>query len=190
MGKRNKMLKIGAMEMSVGTIVTIVLLMTVLILGMIFIKNIMCSGIVLTDQISKNVENEVRNLFGASDYGVKCMGEQGQEVKLGDGGSRQVICVINTDTQTNYKLTVKSISSLSGVPTANVQNWISDKDWTGSAAPGQKTVTVAVLNIPKGISNTNLKLEIEEENLDTGSLDTHIAYVNVVHVSGITSAVC
>jgi hypothetical protein len=157
---------------------------------MIFVKNIMCSGIILTDQISKNVENEVKNLFGANDYGVKCMGESGQEIKLGDGGSRQVICLINTDTQTNYKLTLKSIESLKGVSTANVQKWISDKDWTGKVSAGQKTVAVAVLEIPKEVSSTNLKLEIEEENLDTGSTETHTSYINVVHVSGMTSAVC
>lgn len=48
--------KKAAMEMSMGTIVTIVLLMSVLILGLVFVKNIMCSGIILTDDITASVK--------------------------------------------------------------------------------------------------------------------------------------
>ncbi|MDO8623619.1 MAG: hypothetical protein Q7R52_05230 [archaeon] len=182
--------KRAAMEMSIGTIVTIVLLMTILIFGMIFIRNIMCSGIVLTDKISTSVENEIVNLFGTNDYGVKCMGEEGQNVKLGDGGSRQVFCIINANEQTEYELTVKNIESLAGTSNENVQKWIVDKDWKGTMAPGQKAVTVAVLDIPQKISDTQLKIEIEESNKNTGTTETHTSYVNIVHVSGLTSAVC
>ena len=182
--------KNAAMEMSVGTIVTIVLLMTVLILGMVFVKNIMCSGIILTDQITNDVENGVRNLFGTNEYGIKCMGEAGQEVKLGDGGKRQIACIINVDTETNYKLSVKSIESLKGVSTEDVNKWILDKDWTGVVKPGEKTVTVLVLEIPKSVSATTLKIQADEENADTGATETHTFYIDVVHIGGLTSAIC
>jgi len=99
--------KKGAMEMSIGTIVTIAILMVVLIMGMYLVRTIMCSGITLTEEMSENVKNEVKGLFGVNDYGVKCIGEGGHEVTLGDGGRRQVICIINTDTQTDYKLRIK-----------------------------------------------------------------------------------
>jgi len=182
--------KKAAMEMSMGTIVTIVLLMSVLILGLVFVKNIMCSGIILTDDISSNVKNEIKGLFGTKDFGVKCMGEGGHEVKLGDGGRRQIVCMINTDETTDYILTIKEVLSLRGTETGLIENWILDEGWEGTVSPGQKTVTVMVLDVPKKISDTNLKIEIEEENLNTGNKVTHISYIDLTHVGALTSAVC
>jgi len=45
--------KKGAMEMSIGTIVTIAILMVVLIMGMYLVRTIMCSGITLTEEMSE-----------------------------------------------------------------------------------------------------------------------------------------
>ena len=88
--------KKAAMEMTMGTIVTIVLLVSVMILGLVFVRNIMCAGIILTDDITTGTTNEIKNLFGTKDYGIKCIGEGGQEVKIGGGGSRyrqnQIFC--------------------------------------------------------------------------------------------------
>jgi hypothetical protein len=182
--------KHAAMEMSMGTIVTIVLLLIVLIMGVFFVTNIMCAGITLTDQVTSEMENEIKNLFGTSDYGIKCMGEGGHEVKLGDGGKKQIACIINTDTTTEYDLKVKSVESLKGTTTDTVQRWILDQDWSGIVSAGEKTVTVLVLDIPKKVSSTTLKIEIEEENKETGTTETHISYIDVIHVGGLRSAVC
>ena len=178
----------GAMEMSIGTIVTIALLMVVLVMGMYLIRTIMCSGITLTEEISESVKNEVRGLFGVEDYGVRCMGESGHEITLGDGGRRQIVCIINTDTQTDYKLRIKNIESLRGVPTNTVRNWILDEDWEGAVSPGQTTVTVLLLDIPKEVSDTNLKIEIEEDN--GLNKKTHISYIDIKHVGTLNSAIC
>ena len=74
----------------------------------------MCSGIILTEEISESVTNEVKGLFGAEDYGVKCMGESGHKATLGDGGRRQVVCVINDDSQEDYNLRIKDLSIREG----------------------------------------------------------------------------
>lgn len=55
--------KIGAMEMSMGTIVTIVLLMTVLILGGFLISKIFTSGTGAIDEIDNAIQNEINKLF-------------------------------------------------------------------------------------------------------------------------------
>jgi len=180
--------KIGAMEMSIGTIVTIGILMVVLIMGMYLVRTIMCSGITLTEEISENAKNEVSSLFGVNDYGVKCMGESGHEVILGDGGRRQIICIINIDTQTDYRLSIKKIESLKGTTTNIVKGWMLDKDWEGIVSPGQTTVTVLLLDIPRETSDTNLKIEIEEDNGLTK--ETHISYIDVKHVGTLNSAIC
>ncbi len=182
--------KKGAMEMSIGTIVTIAILMVVLIMGMYLVRTIMCSGITLTEEMSENVKNEVKGLFGVNDYGVKCIGEGGHEVTLGDGGRRQVICIINTDTQTDYKLRIKNIESLKGTPTNIVEDWILDEDWEGTVSPGQTTVTILLLNIPRETSDTSLKIEMEENNEVTGITKTHISYIDIKHIGTLNSAIC
>lgn len=182
--------KKAAMEMSVGTIVTIVLLMAVLILGLVFVKKIMCSGIVLTDQIDTKVQNEINNLFGEDEFGVICMGEKGDEVKLGDGGRRQIFCVINVKESTEYNLKVKEVKSLKGASTSTVQKWILDDGWKGSVSSGRDTKTVLLLDVPDDVDDTSLKIEVEEENLDTGTIDTHIMYIDITPVGGVSAAIC
>ena len=55
--------KIAAMEMSVGTIVTIVLLMGVLVLGGVLIQKIYFSSIENVGVIDQSVKNEISKLF-------------------------------------------------------------------------------------------------------------------------------
>ncbi len=178
------------MEFSMTTIIIIVLGVTMLIFGMIFVRNVMCSGIIITDKLTENVENEVRSLFGANDYGIKCMGEAGQQIKIGDGGQRQIACMINVNEETDYELKVVEVKSLGGTPQEIVEGWILDSGWSGTASPGPKTVTVLVFDIPEKVSDTNLKITINELNKNTGVDDTHTSYINIVHVSGLTSAIC
>jgi uncharacterized protein YneF (UPF0154 family) len=182
--------KKGAMEMSIGTLVTIVLLMAVLILGLFLVRKVMCSGIIVTDQIHEATVNELKDLFSINDYGIKCMGEKGQDVKLGDGGKRQIVCVTNMKEQTRVNLNMNKLESLKGAKTEVVNGWILDKDWSGTLSPGGDVLPVLVLDIPEDVSETNLKIEIEEENLDTGTKKTHISYVDIAHVSGLSASVC
>jgi len=109
---------------------------------------------------------------------------------LGDGGRRQVICIINTDTQTDYKLRIKNIESLKGTPTNIVEDWILDEDWEGTVSPGQTTVTILLLNIPRETSDTSLKIEMEENNEVTGITKTHISYIDIKHIGTLNSAIC
>src|SRR3989344_4313299 len=61
--KIRKLNKKAAMEMSVGTIVTIVLLMGVLVLGGILIQKIYYSSIENINNIDQSVKNEINKLF-------------------------------------------------------------------------------------------------------------------------------
>ena len=55
--------KKAAMEMSVGTIVTIVLLMTVLILGLVLVRTIFTSSVENIKGIDQAVKGEIKKLF-------------------------------------------------------------------------------------------------------------------------------
>lgn len=55
----------GAMEMSMGTIVTIVLMITVLVLALVFINQIFRSGEDSVTEIDRAVKNEIQKLFSS-----------------------------------------------------------------------------------------------------------------------------
>jgi len=55
--------KLAAMEMSIGTIVTIVLLMTVLILGLVLVRTIFKSSVENIEGIDTAVKAEIQKLF-------------------------------------------------------------------------------------------------------------------------------
>jgi predicted PurR-regulated permease PerM len=55
--------KSGAMEMSVGTMVTIILLVCVLVLGIFFIQKIFGAGTNAIDSIDNEVQSEIDRLF-------------------------------------------------------------------------------------------------------------------------------
>jgi len=76
--------KKAAMEMSVGTIVTIVLLMSVLILGIFLIKNIFSSAKGAIDLTDQQLENEINQLFGDDEELVIYPKSRIVEVKQGE----------------------------------------------------------------------------------------------------------
>ena len=57
--------KKAAMELSVGTLVTIVLLMIVLVLGIFFIQKIFSSGTNAIDTIDNQVQSQLQKLFAS-----------------------------------------------------------------------------------------------------------------------------
>ncbi len=59
--------KRAAMEMSVGTMVTIVLLMVVLVLGIFFIQKIFSSATNAIDTVDKEVQSQIEKVFSQGD---------------------------------------------------------------------------------------------------------------------------
>lgn len=183
--------KKAAMEMSMGTIVVLVLGVSMLILGMVLIRNIMCSGLQITEDLSAGVKNEIKTLFGADKLGVKCLGQGGAEIKLGTGGKRSVICIFKTDSETEYDLQVTAVESLSGASTDIVNNWVIDKGWKGKVIPGQEQEeTVVLFDIPRDAPSTAIKITMEARNLNSGSQQTITSRVEVVPTGFVRGAIC
>lgn len=73
--------KRAAMEMSVGTIVTIVLLMAVLILGIFLVQRIFSGGVDAVDSINNEVINQINDLF-SSESSKLAVAPPSREIKL------------------------------------------------------------------------------------------------------------
>lgn len=183
--------KKAAIEMSIGTIIVIVLAVAFLVLGLIFVRSIMCSGIQIGEDVSAGVKNEVRNLFQANSYGVKCEGEGSQEIKLATGGRRNIICIVKTEEAARYKVKLKSLESLKGASTAATNKWVLLDNFEGNVVPGGdgKEIKVLVLDIPRDTPTTTLKLTFEETK-DGVVGDTHISIIDIVPSGFFQSTIC
>jgi hypothetical protein len=185
--------KKAAMELSIGTIVILVIAVIMLILGIIFVRSIMCTGIQFGEEVGTGVTNEIRSLFGADRYGVKCMGEGDQEIKLASGGRRRVICVIKEEDVSNYKLTT-SVKSLKGASTSTVQQkWVLTSDWAGPVQPGgDGTVApVLLLDIPRDAPTTTLEVTVDSvKDRDPATRTSHTSYIDVVPTGFFRTTIC
>mgnify|MGYP001564153102 FL=1 len=73
--------KKAALELSIGTIVIIVLAMSMLILGLVLVRNIFTGATYNVDQLNKNVEAEINKLFN----------ERGDKIVMYLGGNQAEI---------------------------------------------------------------------------------------------------
>ena len=187
--------KKAAIEMSMGTIIVLVLGVSMLILGMVLIRNIMCSGLQITEELTTGVKNEIKNLFGADKIGVKCMGEGGQDIKIGTGGKRKIICIIKENqADVEYTLTT-TVSVLPKTSKLDVQPWILSNGGDKVAVrPGDETEYLALyLNIPEDAPSTDLSLSIDVLKTINGvspSRKTITSTISVVPTGAIRGAIC
>ena len=104
--------KKAAMEMSVGTIVTIVLLMSVLVLGIFLVQRVFSSGTNAVDQIDAQVQNEINKLFSEEGQTLAIF-PNSREVILKQGESAGfAFSVFNKDVESHsYSWSVEALES-------------------------------------------------------------------------------
>jgi hypothetical protein len=190
--RKSRRKKKAALEMSIGTIVIMVIAVTMLILGIVFVRSIMCAGIVMSEEISRGMKDEIRDLFSGDEYGVRCMGQGSQEAVLGTGGRRAVHCVIRVEDNIGYEIDVKSIESLKGASTSTVEKWVLRQGWDGSVTSGGdgKDVKALILDIPRDAPATTLDITIESTNTQSGTKDTHDVIIDIEPTGFFTSTMC
>ncbi|MEK6833351.1 MAG: hypothetical protein AABY32_04850 [Nanoarchaeota archaeon] len=90
--------KTGAMEMSVGTIVTIVLLMSTLVLGLVLIRNIGKSSTENINAIDQKVKDQITKMFSEDDLSkVVIYPSRNIAIKKGDSESGFGLSIRNTE---------------------------------------------------------------------------------------------
>ena len=149
--------KKAAMEMSVGTIVTIVLLMTVLILGLVLVRTIFTSAKYNVDIIDQKIRGEINKLFAEDKRLVVYLPNQKAEIKQGDNwGVAWALKNLNSGTTQSSKLTYEIIASDTSDCGGLTQTQATDYIVTGQKEtagiplpPGQTAYEIARINIPQ-----------------------------------------
>lgn len=153
--------KKAAMELSIGTMVTIVLLVSVLILGLVLVRNIFTTSTESVDDINDKVKNEINNLFvdnndkvlvrlGSNKKAKISQGTQDFGIAIGaktyDGSSTdrgRLRYKISLDTQTNQncidKMGERRVRELITTP---LEEWINFDQFQGSQAYARVAFTI------------------------------------------------
>jgi len=162
----------AAMEMSVGTIVTIVLLVTVLILGVVLIKNIFSSAKRVVDLTDQQLTNEVNKLFSeesqVSIYPSTRFIEIKQETTDGVGlGIRNLLTGVSGDKKFSYTVSVSDadIQSKCGVNAGTAESWIvtGRTEENIAIASGDSAVQRIMFEIPVGAPLCTIRFRVNVE---------------------------
>ena len=169
--------KRAALELSVSTIVVIVLGVTMLIIGMVLVRNIMCGALGLTGDINSKVQSEITRLFGASEGEVACLGSGSDPIQITPGSPHTIYCGINARVPTTYKIELKEITETpSGITPAKIRaEWVKTAGDTVRVSPGDRSPQKVIrLDVPSDASEglLVLKVEISKQVENQGTFST------------------
>jgi hypothetical protein len=184
--------KKAAVELSISTIIIIVLGVTMLILGMVLVRNIMCKTINLTTNIDSKVTDELNRYFGDSGSEVACMGAGGEAVKLLAGKTNYIFCIVKAPATSNYQITLTTSKSyIPSLKDEQLKGWIKTSSWTGNIAPGDQSVKKPImLQIPSNAPEGPIKLQVEVKK-DNGMLvATQDLDFEISRVGFVSNAIC
>jgi hypothetical protein len=120
--------KRGAMEMSIGTIVTVVLSMTLLIGGIVLIRSILNSSNDVVDLTDSQVKNQINQLFGDNSKLVMYPDSREINIDVGEDGAfafgiQNLLRGSGQNTDFTYEVSV-SDSGNCGLATSDLDEWI------------------------------------------------------------------
>lgn len=164
--KGRKVSKRGAVELSIGTIVIIVLAMSMLILGIVLIKNIFTGATKLADMSFDQVESEM-----AAVYGVErelSLLPKVDEMKL-KGGTSEVFAIgirnklqgtSGGEARFAYELTFDDFKDC-GFSENEIRGWIKGEEGTiGQIGPGQLHIEKISIDLPEGTTLCKFKIRV------------------------------
>lgn len=168
------MRKKGAMELSISTVVVIVLAMSMLILGLILVRSIFTGAKYNIEKMNEKVEGEINKLFVEDKRAVLYLPNRLAEIKQGDSYGI-AFGIQNTIATQTFKWEVEvddsRIKDKCGVTELQAENWITTGgDGSVGIASGQKEHDLIRFNIPEGVVSdvstciVRYKLTISQED--------------------------
>ena len=149
--------KKGAIELSIGTIVIIVLSMSMLILGLVLVKSIFSGSISIADMTTEQLKNQVSQMFGEDKKLVIYPDSRMITLKKGkvDGFGIGLKNLIEGSAETakfSYEVVVSDpdLRRKCGIGDRDAENYISTGRTEDNIplGPGQITSTKVLFNIP------------------------------------------
>ncbi len=175
--------KRAAMEMSVGTIVTIVLLMTVLILGLVLVRTIFSSAKYNVEVIDEKIRGEINKLFAEDKPLIVYLPNQKADIKQGEEwGVAWAVKNLEEGTTESSLLTYDVIASNTercGISEEVATAYINpgQKETTGiPLRPGQVNIEISRVNIPQTAPLCTIRYRI---NTQLNGVDYYAGFFDV-----------
>lgn len=164
----------GALELSIGTIVVIVIGMSMLILGLVLVRTIFTGSTGTVDELNEQVQSEILNLFGNSQGNVVVkLGSAGiAEVKPGDRfnvavGAQHPDGAAITRDSLQYKISLADDSNenclrilgkerAEGLFVTRVNTWNNFDTFSGSTA-----FSLIEIDVPSGTARCTQKINVD-----------------------------
>ena len=155
------------MEMSVGTIVTIVLLMTVLILGLVLVRTIFRSSVENIEGIDQAVKNEINKLFAEDSLRKTVVYPATRKItiKKGDENLGFGFSIRNTgETQESFSYDVSAVEASCGISLDTADGYITlGKSRSGVTLPAGSFMEDPIFvryNIPENAPPCQIRYSI------------------------------
>ncbi|MCH7568533.1 MAG: hypothetical protein IIA87_03855 [Nanoarchaeota archaeon] len=159
----------GALELSIGTIVILVIAMSMLILGLVLVRTIFTESIYNVKQINDKVKSEIQKIFSDDNNKklVVYLSENKAEIKQGDDWgiafSFRNLETGTTEGMFSYNVEAVEISrGCQGLTPAQADSWIQlGKTRTGvQVPPGGTHYTVVNLRMPESTPLCSARFDI------------------------------
>jgi hypothetical protein len=149
--------KKAAIELSIGTIVIVVLAMTMLILGIVLVRSIFTGAKYNVDQMNDKVRDEINKLFTEDKKLVVYLPNRKAEIEQGDEFG-VAFAVQNTGQTQRFSWDIRSddeqIRTKCGITELQAEAWISTgKSGSVEIASGDKYHELVRFNIPEAEIN-------------------------------------
>ncbi len=190
---RNKQ---GALELSIGTIVVIVIGMSMLILGLVLVKTIFTGSTAAIGQLNDKVQGEISTLFVEEGKDIVVMtSDRSNRVKVKPGDSSDVgIGMVTPDgdavgsfSRLQYKMTLDTntqdncvgtlgVSRAKDLFVTTVGQWNGIDEFDGSSA-----FALIEISVPKGTAKCTQKVRVEVKDTNSGQ-DSYAASFFVLEI--------
>ncbi len=183
-----KLKKRGAFELSMTTVVILVIAMVMLALGLVMVRRIMCGAIGLTSTINQKIHDKINQMFEAEGGEVQCIGAGTETVYLIPGKVNYIYCGINAPKDAEYIISIESI-------TDDAKDWIyGSEGWKGTVSPGDtQPKKILRLKIPKDAPEIPVIIHIKVTKNEDGE-SKHVATLDldfqVKRIGGLRGAIC
>ncbi|MGB9708372.1 MAG: hypothetical protein ACPLXC_03570 [Candidatus Pacearchaeota archaeon] len=143
--------KKAAFEMSITTIVILVIAVIMLILGLVFVRTIMCRAIFMVSSTTEGAQKEIEKLFAGQGGEVNCMGTGTSLATVVPGRPNVIACGFSAPQQGSYAYQFDVESHIPGVTAQEIKQYWIVGSLQGSAPgiPGQTTYLDFVIKPPK-----------------------------------------
>lgn len=172
--------KKGAMELSVSTIVIVVLSMIMLIVGSVIVKKVACTTINGIDKLDENMKESIIETFKDTNQKITFKEYQnkvpkGVEYGIGFG----IKNLLGSKKEFSYKINVRDVGSCN-FKKEDAEKWITlGKEDSFSIAGGEIYTSKFMLLIPENVENCKLRYTMtvytnDKEIYDSSNVDVEI----------------